>query len=92
MSTELQEKINHKQSLMPKYKVLLHNDDHNSMDYVVECLVKTVNILSAQQAYNIMIEAHNTGIGLVATVHLELAEFYQECLQGYGLTATIEPE
>ena len=92
MSTELQSKIKSKSLLMPKYKVLLHNDDHNTVDYVVECLVKTVNTISTQQAINIMLEAHNSGLSLVTTVPLEIAEFYQECLVGYGLTSTIEPE
>lgn len=92
MSTELQEKNETKRKLVPKYKVFLHNDDVNSCDYVVESLVKIINTLNVQEATKIMWEAHNTGVSLIVTVPLEIAEFYKECLDSYGLTSTIEPE
>lgn len=92
MSTDLQELTKSRQQLMPKYKVLLHNDDVNSCDYVVACLLKTVNTLNVKQAIEIMFEAHNTGLALVTVVPLEIAEFYKENLVSFGLTSTIEPE
>ena len=49
--------------LSPKYKVLLHNDPVNTMDYVVESLRQVVPQLSEQDALNIMLETHNNGIG-----------------------------
>ena len=76
----------------PKYKVLLHNDPVNTMDYVVETLRQVVPQLSEQDAMNIMIETHNTGIGLVIVCDLEPAEFYSESLKAKGLTSTIEIE
>jgi len=76
----------------PKYKVLLHNDPVNSMDYVVETLRQVVPQLSEQDALNIMLETHKTGIGLVIVCDLEPAEFYSESLKAKGLTSTIEIE
>ena len=76
----------------PKYKVLLHNDPVNSMDYVVQTLRQVVPQLSEQDALNIMLETHNTGIGLVIVCDLEPAEFYSESLKAKGLTSTIEIE
>ena len=76
----------------PKYKVLLHNDPVNTMDYVVETLRQVVPQLSEQDALNIMLETHNTGIGLVIVCDLEPAEFYSESLKAKGLTSTIEIE
>ena len=76
----------------PKYKVLLHNDPVNTMDYVVESLRQVVPQLSEQDALNIMLETHNTGIGLVIVCDLEPAEFYSESLKAKGLTSTIELE
>ena len=76
----------------PKYKVLLHNDPVNTMDYVVESLRQVVPQLSEQDALNIMLETHNSGVGLVIVCDLEPAEFYSESLKAKGLTSTIELE
>ena len=76
----------------PKYKVLLHNDPVNSMDYVVNTLRQVVPQLSEQEATNVMLETHNNGIGLVIVCDLEPAEFYSESLKAKGLTSTIEIE
>ena len=76
----------------PRYKVLLHNDPINSMEFVVNTLREVVPQLSEQDAMAIMLEAHNTGIGLVIVCDLEPAEFYSESLKAKGLTSTIEPE
>jgi ATP-dependent Clp protease adaptor protein ClpS len=71
------------------YKVLLHNDSFNSMEYVVQTLMETVSI-NEPQAISIMMETHTNGIGLVTTCALEHAEFYCESLKSKGLTSTIE--
>ena len=76
----------------PRYKVLLHNDPVNTMEYVVNTLRQVVPQLSEQDAMAVMIEAHNTGVGLVIVCDLEPAEFYCETLKAKGLTSTIEPE
>ena len=76
----------------PRYKVLLHNDPVNTMDYVVQTLRQIVPQLSEQDAMAVMLETHNNGIGLVITCDLEPAEFYCESLKSKGLTSTIEPE
>jgi ATP-dependent Clp protease adaptor protein ClpS len=76
----------------PRYKVLLHNDPVNSMEYVVTTLREVVPLLSEQDAIAVMLEAHNTGIGLVIVCDLEPAEFYSETLKARGLSSSIEPE
>lgn len=76
----------------PRYKVLLHNDPVNTMEYVVTTLRQVVPALSEQDAIAVMLEAHNTGVGLVIVCDLEPAEFYCESLKGKGLTSTLEPE
>ncbi len=75
-----------------RYKVLLHNDPVNTMEYVVTTLRQVVPSLSEQDAMAVMLEAHNTGVGLVIVCDIEPAEFYCESLKGKGLTSTIEPE
>ncbi len=78
------------QKLLPPYAVILHNDDHNTMDHVVAALLKSVPDLSPEQAIEIMFEAHNNGQATVIICPLELAELYRDRLQSFWLTATIE--
>ena len=79
-------------SKSPKYKVLLHNDPVNSMEYVTTSLREVVPQLSEQDAIAIMLEAHNTGVGLVIVCDLEPAEFYSESLKSKGISSSIEKE
>jgi ATP-dependent Clp protease adaptor protein ClpS len=76
----------------PRYKVLLHNDPVNPMEYVVTTLRQVVPSLSEQDAIAVRLEAHSTGVGLVIVCDIEPAEFYCETLKAKGLTSTIEPE
>ncbi|MGL5065785.1 MAG: ATP-dependent Clp protease adapter ClpS [Oscillatoriales cyanobacterium RU_3_3] len=92
MSVETIEKRSTVRKLAPRYRVLLHNDDFNPMEYVVQTLMKTVPSLTQPQAVNIMMEAHTNGLALVITCALEHAEFYCETLKNYGLLSSIEPD
>ncbi len=76
----------------PRYRVLLHNDPVNSMEYVVVTLRQVVPSLSEQDAIAVMLEAHNTGVGLVIVCDLEPAEFYCETLKAKGLSSSLEPD
>ena len=78
--------------LLPPYKVILFNDDYNDMDYVVAVLLHLISHLTQPEANEIMLTAHLTGSAVVIVCPKESAEYYQERLSGYGLTATIEPE
>jgi ATP-dependent Clp protease adaptor protein ClpS len=92
MSTEILSKPSTVRKLAPNYKVLLHNDDFNSMEHVTMVLLQTIPKLTEPQALNIMMEAHNHGLALVIVCALEHAEFYCETLQNHGLSSTIEPD
>ncbi len=78
--------------ILPPYKVILFDDDHNEMNYVVFALLQSVNNLSPQEAEHIMLTAHLRGSAVVIVCPREIAECYQERLLTYGLTATIEPD
>lgn len=92
MSVETIEKRSTVRKIAPRYRVLLHNDDVNSMEHVVKALMTTVPSITQPQAVNIMMEAHTNGIALVITCAQEHAEFYCETLKSHGLTSTIEPD
>lgn len=92
MSVETIEQRSTVRKLAPRYRVLLHNDDYNSMEHVVQTLVQTIPSLTQPQAVDIMMEAHTNGLALVITCEMEHAEFYCETLQAHGLSSTIEPD
>lgn len=75
----------------PNYRVLLHNDDGVYAGLVVEALQKHIPNMSETKAISIMMEAHQTGKGLVIVCCQERAEAYQDVLQSEGLMITIEP-
>ena len=77
--------------LLPPYRVILHNDDHNSMDHVVLSLMRSVPSLTVEDAAEIMLQAHNHGQATVIECPKEAAEHYRDRLESCGLTATIEP-
>ncbi len=75
---------------LPPYRLMLHNDDVNSMDHVVEALLRCVPELPPEEAVRIMLAAHSDGVALVLVCPLERAELYRDRLEQQGLTATIE--
>ena len=77
--------------LLPPWRVMLHNDDVNSMDHVVRSLTKCVPSITVERAAEIMLTAHNHGEAEVICCPKETAELYRERLEGCQLTATIEP-
>ena len=77
--------------LLPPYRVILHNDDHNSMDHVVRSLLRCVPSLTVEAAAAIMVTAHEHGQATVIQCPKEAAEHYRDGLESCGLTATIEP-
>ena len=92
LQVETEELIRLRAKLLPPYNVILFNDDYNSMDYVVAVLLHTINTLTQPEAEHIMLTAHLMGSAIVITCPRETAEFYQERILSYGLTATIAPE
>ena len=70
------------------WSVLLWNDDHNSMDHVVQALVDTI-ALSPERAEAVMHDAHEHGKAIAWTGAKEVAELYRDGLEARRLTATI---
>jgi ATP-dependent Clp protease adaptor protein ClpS len=92
LETETEELVRQRSRLLPPYKVILFNDDYNEMDFVVAVLLRIIAHLSQTEAEYIMLTAHLTGSAVVVVCPKEVAEYYQERLLSYGLTATIEPD
>jgi ATP-dependent Clp protease adaptor protein ClpS len=57
----------------PPYNVIIENDDHHSMEFVVSVLVKVLGC-TMQRAVQYMLTAHTTGRAIVWTGTKEVAE------------------
>lgn len=80
----------------PMWKVLIHNDDVTHMEFVVFILMRYFD-KKAQDAFELMLEVHQKGIGLAGVYAKEQAEFKVEQVvplaraQKFPLALTIEP-
>ena len=75
---------------LPPYKVLLHNDEVNTIEHVIKS-IRRLTVLSAQDAMLRALEAHEAGISLLTVTHRERAELLVEQFASLSLTVAIEP-
>ncbi len=75
---------------IPLYRVLLHNDDTNSMDHVVRTLLRIFRF-EQSECERIMFEAHHNGMALCVVEPFEQAELHRDQLRSSSLISTIEP-
>ncbi len=79
------------------YRVLMHNDDYTSMDFVVHIL-ETVFRKPSPEAVQLMIQIHKSGLATCGVYPAEIAEAKiasvhgQAREHGYPLRCTMEPE
>lgn len=79
------------------FKVLLHNDDYTTMEFVTEVLI-TVFRKSRMEAARIMLTVHNSGKGVAGIYTREIAEAKAgqamdlARARAYPLLLTTEPE
>jgi ATP-dependent Clp protease adaptor protein ClpS len=61
----------------PLWKVLLHNDDYTTMDFVVWVL-QSIFAMPEEQAIQVMLNVHVKGIGTAGIYTYEIAEMKVE--------------
>ena len=70
---EVEDEIEEDLEEPPLYRVLLHNDDYTTMQFVVEILMVVFN-KSMEEATRIMLNVHQKGVGICGVYPLEIAE------------------
>lgn len=81
----------------PLYRVLLHNDDFTTMEFVVHVLEEVFQKTDSE-AVRIMLNVHNDGVGVAGVYTYEVAEMKVERVtqmahaQEYPLLCTMEEE
>ena len=80
-----------------RYKVIIHNDDFTTMEFVVE-VVKTVFYLSNEKAEELMLQVHHANKAVVGIYTYDIAVSKTEKAtnmareQGLPLRLAVEPE
>ena len=91
------EKTRKKTDTPKLYKVLLHNDDYTTMEFVVMILEQIFN-KSPAEAHRVMMHVHTGGVGIAGVYSHEVAEtkvaLTHEAAkrEGHPLRCSIEPE
>jgi len=79
------------------YRVLLHNDDYTTMEFVVEILVHIFH-KTIEDATRIMLNVHEKGIGVCGVYTFEVAETKVDTVHniardhGYPLKCSMEKD
>src|SRR5215213_11797565 len=79
------------------FKVVLHNDDFTTMDFVVFVLEYVFN-RTVPEAFSIMLKVHNEGYGIAGVYPFEIANMKSEKAMNlarsreYPLLCTVEEE
>jgi len=81
----------------PMYRVILHNDDFTTRDFVVEILVHVFH-KPTEEAINLMWQVHRNGSGVAGIYPYDVATTKVQAVtglareHGFPLRTTMEPE
>ncbi|MGK7908073.1 MAG: ATP-dependent Clp protease adapter ClpS [Synechococcus sp.] len=76
----------------PNFKVIVLDDDVNTIDHVQHCLQRYIPQMTATRAYELTMQVHFEGQAIVWVGPQEQAELYHQQLKREGLTmAPLEP-
>jgi ATP-dependent Clp protease adaptor protein ClpS len=93
MPTEVQEQTLTFEELMAgikeMHRLILWNDDHNSFEHVINCMMKYLDYTEGQ-AEKIAWKVHNEGKCAVLEGSFTEMEVYRKILQQEGLTVSVE--
>lgn len=76
-------------SLKVNHRLILWNDDHNTFEHVIHCMVKYLDYTESQ-AEKIAWKVHNEGKCNVLEGSFTELEVYRKILQQEGLTVSVD--
>ena len=91
MAATVQPQTEKEVRVLPPYRVVLHNDDVNSVEHVVVSILR-LTPLDEKEAIERTLEAHLTGQSVLLVTNRERAELYVEQFASLSLTVTCEPD
>ncbi len=95
--TGLLEETEQKYKKPRRYRVLLHNDDYTTMDFVLMVLMNIFHHDEAE-AMRIMLKVHHEGVGVAGLYSFEIAESKADKTmkmarsEDFPLQCSVEPE
>ncbi|MBX7257840.1 MAG: ATP-dependent Clp protease adaptor ClpS [Candidatus Hydrogenedentes bacterium] len=94
--TSAETKVREELKAPDMFRVLMHNDDYTTMDFVVHVL-RNVFCKPTEEAVRIMLNIHHEGVGVCGVFTADIAEtkiasvHAQAEAQGYPLRCSMEP-
>mmetsp|Transcript_15085 Transcript_15085/g.34085 ORF Transcript_15085/g.34085 Transcript_15085/m.34085 type:complete len:172 (-) Transcript_15085:2246-2761(-) len=74
------------------WRVVLHNDEVHTFNYVIRSLSKVIGTLDRKASFEICVETHGVGKATVTKTWKKQAEQFCLGLQRQGLTVSISPD
>ena len=74
------------------WRVVLHNDEVHTFNYVIRSLCKVVGTLDRKAAFEICVQTHGIGKATITKTWKKQAEQFCLGLQRQGLTVSISPD
>ena len=88
-STLLQPEINSNETTLQVYRLVLHNDNHNTFEWVIETLIDVCKH-STEQAEQCSYIIHSKGKYAVKTAPFNILKVMKDAITERGINATIE--
>lgn len=93
---EIESAIDSEVDALPPFRVLMHNDDYTTMDFVVAVLER-VFFKSPAEATAVMLQIHRRGVGVCGEYPEQIAESKVSAVhrmareRGFPLRCSVEP-
>ena len=88
-STLLQPEIDSNETTLQIYRLVLHNDNHNTFEWVIETLIDVCKH-STEQAEQCSYIIHSKGKYAVKTAPFNILKVMKDAITERGINATIE--